>query len=69
MEPAFPLLMAASVEWMTRPVGDRGDGLTAGALDLPFAVNSIVAPSGRACRLRALATACISSRERSDVTG
>ena len=47
MEPAFPLLMAASVEWMTRPVGDRGDGLTTGALDLPFALNSIVAPSGR----------------------
>ena len=47
MEPAFPLLMAASVEWMTRPVGDRGDGLTTGALDLPFALNSIVAPSGQ----------------------
>jgi hypothetical protein len=47
MEPAFPLLVAASVEWMTRPVEDSGDGLTAGTLDLPFALHSIVAPSGR----------------------
>jgi hypothetical protein len=46
-EPAFPLLLAAALEWMTRPVGDRAESLTAGALDLPMPLASIVSPSGR----------------------
>jgi hypothetical protein len=46
-EPAFPLLMAASIEWMTHPVAERGDYLTAGSVDLPLNLSRIVAPSGR----------------------
>jgi hypothetical protein len=46
-EPAFPLLMAASIEWMTHPVVERGDFLTTGSLDLPLDLSQIVAPSGR----------------------
>ena len=38
MEPAFPLLVAASVEWMTRQIGEGAEGLTAGPLDLSGAV-------------------------------
>jgi hypothetical protein len=47
MEPAFPLLVAASMEWMTRQIGESSEGLTAGALDLSGAIASIVAPSGQ----------------------
>ncbi|HTZ75400.1 MAG TPA: BatA domain-containing protein [Candidatus Aquilonibacter sp.] len=46
-EPAFPLLMAASIEWMTHPVVERGDFLTTGSLDLPLDLSRVVAPSGR----------------------
>jgi len=46
-EPAFPLLMAASIEWMTHPVVERGDFLTTGSLDLPLNLPRIIAPSGR----------------------
>jgi hypothetical protein len=46
-EPAFPLLMAASIEWMTHPVAEAGDYLTAGSVDLPLSLTRIVAPSGR----------------------
>jgi hypothetical protein len=46
-EPAFPLLMAASIEWMTHPVAEAGDYLTAGSVDLPVSLTRIVAPSGR----------------------
>jgi hypothetical protein len=45
-EPAFPLLMAASIEWMTHPVAEQGDFLTAGSVDLPIALSRIVSPSG-----------------------
>jgi hypothetical protein len=46
VEPAFPLLIAASLEWMTRPVGDKAESLSAGAVDLPVSLTSITAPSG-----------------------
>ena len=46
-EPAFPLLMAASVEWMTHPIAESGQFLTAGSVDLPLRLSRIVAPSGR----------------------
>jgi hypothetical protein len=46
-EPAFPLLMAAAVEWMTHPVEEQGDFLAAGGVDLPQPISRIVAPSGR----------------------
>jgi Aerotolerance regulator N-terminal len=46
-EQAFPLLMAASIEWMTHPIAEQGEFLTAGSVDLPFNLSRIVAPSGR----------------------
>jgi hypothetical protein len=46
-EPAFPLLMAASIEWMTHPVAEQGEFLTAGSIDLPLVLSRVVAPSGR----------------------
>lgn len=46
-EQAFPLLMAASIEWMTHPIAERGDFLTAGSVDLDLPLSRIVAPSGR----------------------
>lgn len=46
-EPAFPLLMAASIEWMTHPVAERGEFLTSGSVDLDLPLSRIVAPSGR----------------------
>lgn len=46
-EPAFPLLMAASVEWMTHPIAESGQFVTAGSVDLPLRLSRIVAPSGR----------------------
>lgn len=46
-EPAFPLLMAASIEWMTHPIAERGEFLTAGSVDLDLPLSRIVAPSGR----------------------
>jgi hypothetical protein len=45
-EPAFPLLMAASIEWMTHPVAEQGDFLTAGSVDLPVPLSHIISPSG-----------------------
>jgi hypothetical protein len=41
------LLMAASVEWMTHAVEERGDYLAAGPVDLPQPISRVVAPSGR----------------------
>lgn len=46
-EPAFPLLIAASIEWMTRTVGEQSGSLFAGSLELPQPVSRIIAPSGR----------------------
>ncbi len=46
-EPAFPLLMAASVEWMTHPIAESGEFVTAGSVDLPLRLSRIFAPSGR----------------------
>ena len=46
-EPAFPLLIAASVEWMTHPIAESGEFVTAGSVDLPIRLSRIVAPSGR----------------------
>ena len=44
---AFPLLMAAGVEWMTYPIEDVSDSLAAGELDVPGPATRIVAPSGK----------------------
>jgi len=46
-EAAFPLFMAASVEWMTHAVEEHGDFLSAGPVDLPQPISRVVAPSGR----------------------
>jgi hypothetical protein len=46
-EPAFPLLMAASIEWMTHPIAERGEFLTAGPVDLDLPLTRMIAPSGR----------------------
>jgi hypothetical protein len=46
-EAAFPLLMAASVEWMTHTVQEQGDFLVSGPVDLPQPISRVVAPSGR----------------------
>ena len=46
-EPAFPLLIAASLEWMTRPVGDKAESLAAGPIDLPLPLSTLVSPSGK----------------------
>jgi len=45
-EPAFPLLVAASIEWMTRTVGEQSASLFAGPLELPHPVSRVIAPSG-----------------------
>ncbi len=47
LESAFPLLMAGSVEWMTRSVDEVADSFSAGEIDLPGPVTKITAPSGK----------------------
>jgi len=47
LQPAFPLLIAGSVEWMTRSVEEMPDSFFVGELDLPGPVNRIIAPSGK----------------------
>ena len=44
---AFPLLLAAGVEWMTHPVSDASGSVAAGELDLPGTATRIIAPSGQ----------------------
>jgi hypothetical protein len=44
---AFPLLMAAGVEWMTYPIEDVSGSLAAGELVVPGPATRIVAPSGK----------------------
>jgi hypothetical protein len=46
-ESAFPLLMAGSVEWMTRSVDEVADSHSTGEIDLPGPVNKIISPSGK----------------------
>ena len=46
-EPAFPLLMAGAIEWMTHPIAERGEFLTAGPMELGLPLSRIAAPSGR----------------------
>jgi hypothetical protein len=43
---AFPLLMAGSVEWLTHPVEDVSDSLSAGELDLAGPATRVVSPAG-----------------------
>jgi Ca-activated chloride channel family protein len=43
---AFPLLMAGTVEWMTHPIEDASDSLSAGELDLPGPATRVVGPTG-----------------------
>jgi hypothetical protein len=45
-QPAFPLLIAGSVEWMTHPIEDVSDSLSAGELDLPGPAARVVGPNG-----------------------
>jgi len=47
LEPAFPLFMAGSMEWLTHSVEDAAASASTGELDLPRPVTRIVAPSGR----------------------
>jgi hypothetical protein len=47
LESAFPLLMAGSIEWMTRSVDEVADLLSTGEIDLPGPATKILAPSGR----------------------
>jgi Aerotolerance regulator N-terminal len=47
LQSAFPLLMAAGIEWMTHPVVDQVESFAVGELDLPGPASRIVAPSGR----------------------
>jgi len=47
LESAFPLLMAGSVEWMTRSVDEVADSLSTGELSLPEPAVKITAPSGK----------------------
>jgi hypothetical protein len=44
---AFPLLMAAGVEWMTHTIEDVSGSLAAGELELPGPATRIIAPSGK----------------------
>ena len=43
---AFPLLIAGAVEWLTHPIEDVSDSLSAGELDLPGSATGIISPSG-----------------------
>ena len=43
---AFPLLMAGTVEWMTHPIEDVSDSLSAGELDLPGPAAKVIGPNG-----------------------
>lgn len=45
-QPAFPLLIAGSVEWMTHPIEDVSDSLSAGELDLPGPAARVIGPDG-----------------------
>ena len=47
LQPAFPLLMAAGVEWMTHPVDDVTDSAFTGEVDLPGPASRILSPSGK----------------------
>jgi hypothetical protein len=47
LQPAFPLLIAGSVEWMTQSVEEMPGSFSVGELDLPAPVNRIVSPSGK----------------------
>jgi hypothetical protein len=47
LESAFPLLIAGSVEWMTRSVDEVADSFSTGEIDLPGPVTKITAPSGK----------------------
>jgi aerotolerance regulator-like protein len=42
----FPLLLAGSVEWLTRPIEDASDSLSAGELDLPGPATRVISPFG-----------------------
>jgi Ca-activated chloride channel family protein len=43
---AFPLLIAGAVEWLTHPIEDISNSLSAGELGLPGSATRIVSPSG-----------------------
>jgi Ca-activated chloride channel homolog len=47
LESAFPLLMAGSIEWMTRSVDDVADSRSTGEIDWPTSVLKITGPSGK----------------------
>jgi len=43
---AFPLLIAGAVEWLTHPIEDISNSISAGELDLPGSATRIISPSG-----------------------
>ena len=47
LQPAFPLLLAAAVEWMAGPIEEMAESAEAGEVRLPGKIASIAAPSGR----------------------
>jgi len=47
MQPAFPLLIAGAVEWITHPVEDVSDSFSTGEIDLPGPAARVLSPSGR----------------------
>ncbi len=47
LQSAFPLLMASSIEWMTRPVEETAESLSVGEIDLPGSATRIIGPSGK----------------------
>jgi hypothetical protein len=47
LQSAFPLLMAGSIEWMTRPVEEVADSFSVGELSIPGPATRIVGPSGK----------------------
>jgi len=46
LQPAFPLLMASAIEWMTGAVEEMADSLTAGELNLAGPARRVFSPSG-----------------------
>jgi hypothetical protein len=43
---AFPLLIAGAVEWLTHPIEDTSNSLSAGEIELPGPATRIISPTG-----------------------
>ena len=44
---AFPLMIAGSIEWMSRSVDEAADSFSVGEMDVPSPASRIIAPSGK----------------------